>query len=165
MLRAKQYDSIHILLVDDDEGDALLAQLAIEQVDYPIQLSHVLDGVEAIAFLNRQSPYLDVQTPDLILLDLNMPRMGGHETLVAIKSDPRFATIPVVVMTTSNAARDISRSYDANANCYISKPMELSDFMDTIVSLADFWCRGTTQFPTNGNFSAPNSGTEANATI
>ena len=139
---ANQTDApAHILLVEDDEGDALLASLAVEQSCLPLKLSRVTDGVEAMKWLRNEPPYPDAPKPDLILLDLNMPRMDGHETLAAIKSDPRLSSIPVVIMTTSAMPSDISRSYDAQANCYICKPTELNEFMDTVISLSRFWCK------------------------
>ena len=130
----------HILLVDDDEGDAILARIAIEQIGSPTRLSHVYDGVEAIAFLGKQGKYANAQSPDLILLDLNMPRMDGHETLRIIRSQVETCDIPVIIMTTSSSESDMRKAQDSQANCYITKPLELTDFMDTIATVTKYWC-------------------------
>jgi CheY-like chemotaxis protein len=102
-------------------------------------LHHVSDGVEAMAFLRKQGQYFDVPQPDLILLDLNMPKMDGREVLENMKQDAQFRRIPVVVLTTSQADEDIFRSYDLHANCYICKPVDLDQFIEVIKSINNFW--------------------------
>jgi CheY-like chemotaxis protein len=99
----------------------------------------VEDGVEALDFLHRRPPYADAPRPDLILLDLNLPRKDGREVLAEIKADPALRTIPVVVLTTSRARDDVLRSYDLHANCFISKPMDLNEFNAVVKSIEDFW--------------------------
>ena len=102
-------------------------------------MTHVKDGVEALAYLNNDKGYESAVRPDLILLDLNMPRMGGREVLEAIKKDENLMSIPVVVLTTSQAERDIAQSYMRHANCYISKPVDMDEFVNVIKNIKDFW--------------------------
>ena len=99
----------------------------------------VEDGVEALAFLRREGDYADVPRPDVILLDLNLPRMDGREVLAEIKQDPRLLRIPVVIVTSSEAERDVARAYDLHANCYITKPVDLRQFIEVVKSIEDFW--------------------------
>ncbi len=132
-------NSIEILLVEDSLGDARLTMEALKENKVLNEIHHVIDGVEAIAFLYKQGIYSEVPRPDLILLDLNMPKMDGREVLEKIKQDDQLKSIPVVVLTTSQAEEDIIKSYDLNANCYISKPVELDQFMDVIKSVHNFW--------------------------
>ncbi len=131
--------AIDILLVEDNEGDARLAKEALKESKVKNNLFHVLDGLEAMDFLNRRPPFEDVPHPDLILLDLNMPRMDGREVLEKIKGDERFRRIPVVILTTSKAEEDIIKTYDLHANCYISKPLVLDQFIEIVKSIEDFW--------------------------
>jgi two-component system, chemotaxis family, response regulator Rcp1 len=130
---------IEILLVEDNPGDARLAWEAIREARVPNNLRWVTDGVEAISFLRREGRFCDVQRPDLILLDLNLPRKDGREVLAEIKSDERFRCIPVVVLTTSQADEDVVNAYHLNANCYISKPVGLEEFLKVVNAIENFW--------------------------
>ena len=130
---------IDILLVEDNAGDARLAQEALKESKLRNVLYHVRDGVEAMAFLNRETPHEDVPRPDLILLDLNLPRKDGREVLAEIKADPELRRIPVVILTVSQAEEDILRTYDLHANCYITKPIDLDQFITVVKSIEDFW--------------------------
>jgi CheY-like chemotaxis protein len=132
-------DSIEILLVEDSLGDARLTIEALKENKVLNTISHVTDGVEALAFLYQQGQYSNATRPDLILLDLNMPKMDGREVLEKIKQDEKLKRIPVVILTTSQADEDIIKSYDLNANCYISKPVDLDQFMAVIKSIKTFW--------------------------
>jgi two-component system response regulator len=128
-----------ILLVEDNAGDALLTREALRDAKMANTLEWVQDGVEAMAFLRREGRYADAPMPDLILLDLNMPRMDGREVLAELKNDPALKHIPVVVLTTSRAEEDILNSYDLHANCYISKPVAFEEFVHVIKSIENFW--------------------------
>ncbi len=130
---------IEILLVEDSLGDARLTIEAMEENKISNRMHHVKDGVEAMDFLHKQGEYSDVSRPDLILLDLNMPKMDGREVLQQIKQDDDLKRIPVVILTTSQAEEDIVKSYDLNANCYISKPVDLDQFLEVIKSINNFW--------------------------
>ena len=130
---------INILLVEDDEGDVLLTQKALQKSKIYNTLSVARDGVEALQFLRREGKFKDEQRPGLVLMDLNMPRKDGRETLAEIKNDPNLRSIPVVVLTTSDADQDVLQSYDLQANCYITKPVDLTQFTRVIQQLQDFW--------------------------
>jgi CheY-like chemotaxis protein len=130
---------IHILLVDDNEGDILLTREALEDARIVNRISIAHDGVEAIRFLKKKLPFEDCDRPDLILLDINLPKMNGTEVLTIIKSDPDLKRIPVIMLTTSSAEKDIIASYDNYANCYITKPVDLDRFMDVVRTIEDFW--------------------------
>jgi len=130
---------VEILLVEDSPSDAALTVEALEAGKVANRLSHVTDGVEAMAFLRRQGKYADAVRPDLIMLDLNLPKKDGREVLEEMKADPALKTIPVVVLTTSRAESDILRSYQLHANCYIAKPVEFSKFIDVVKSIEHFW--------------------------
>lgn len=130
---------IHILLVEDNPGDATLTRLALEKGKIANCLHLVEDGVEAMSFLRNQGPYAESPRPDLILLDLNLPRKDGREVLAEVKADPDLAGIPVVVLTTSQSADDVLKSYELHANAYVTKPVELKQFMHAIRSIDDFW--------------------------
>lgn len=130
-------DALDILLVEDNPGDARLAEEAWKEGGVPGRLHVVGDGVEAMLYLRRP----EQATPDLLLLDLNLPRKDGREVLAEIKTDPRLRRIPVVVLTTSQAEPDILRSYDLHANCFIAKPVDLESFISVIKSIAEFWGR------------------------
>jgi chemotaxis family two-component system response regulator Rcp1 len=130
---------IEILLVEDNPGDARLAWEAIREARVPNNLRWVTDGVEAISFLRREGRFSDAQRPDLILLDLNLPRKDGREVLAEIKGDERFRCIPVVVLTTSEADEDVLNAYHLNANCYISKPVGLEQFLKVVNAIENFW--------------------------
>jgi two-component system, chemotaxis family, response regulator Rcp1 len=135
----RQDRELQILLVEDNMADARLTMEAFKSSQLAHSVNHALDGVEALEFLCRQGKYLDAPRPDLILLDLNMPRKDGREVLMAIKNDPRLKRIPVVVLTTSDAQEDILRAYALYANCYVCKPMQFDDFNRVIKSIEDFW--------------------------
>ena len=130
---------VEILLVEDDPADVLLTQEALLGSKIRNNLHVVDDGVEALAFLRQEGTYRDVPRPDLILLDLNMPRKDGREVLADIKEDPDLKTIPVAVLTTSSQDEDILKSYELHANCYITKPVGLEQFATVVQSLDDFW--------------------------
>jgi chemotaxis family two-component system response regulator Rcp1 len=130
---------IHILLVEDNPGDVRLAREAHKEVAGPNHLNVVSDGVEALAFLRRQGRYADATRPHLILLDLNLPKKSGHEVLAEIKRDPEFRRIPVIVLTTSKDDEDILISYNLHANCYVTKPGDVDDFLHVVQSIVHFW--------------------------
>lgn len=131
--------NIHILLVEDNEGDIVLTREALEEGRVVNHVSVVRTGVEAIDFLQKRGPYAKEETPDLILLDINLPLMNGMEVLEKIKDDEELRSIPVVVLTTSSSERDIMASYRKHANCYITKPVNFTDFMEVVRSIEDFW--------------------------
>ncbi|MDB6032332.1 MAG: Two-component system response regulator [Verrucomicrobiales bacterium] len=131
--------AIEILLVEDNAGDARLAREAIREAKVRNNLTWVPDGVEALAFLKKEGKYAGSNRPDLILMDLNLPRKDGRELLADIKSDEALRRIPVVVLTTSQADDDIQMAYHLHANCYISKPVDLDHFLKVIKSIEDFW--------------------------
>lgn len=131
--------AIEVLLVEDNPGDVRLTQEAFKEGKVRNHLHHVPDGVEALAFLRREGRYKDVPRPDLVLLDLNLPRKDGREVLQEIKSDRDLRLIPVVVLTTSQAEQDILRAYDLHANCYITKPVDLDQFIEIVNTIEDFW--------------------------
>ncbi len=139
VLSSSDAKPIDILLVDDDEGDVLLTQKALERKRVYNSLSVARDGVDALQFLRKEGKYADATRPDLILLDLNMPRKDGRETLLELKNDPDLRSIPVVVLTTSNADRDVVRSYDLHASCFVTKPFDLNQFMHVLEVLQEFW--------------------------
>ncbi len=128
-----------ILLVEDNPGDVLLTEEALQEGKVCNDLYVAEDGMEAIAFLRREGKYEDMPRPDVILLDLNLPRMDGREVLAEIKADPDLKRIPVVILTTSSADEDILKSYDLHANCYITKPVDLDQFIEVVKSVEDFW--------------------------
>jgi CheY-like chemotaxis protein len=130
---------IEILLVEDNPGDARLAWEAIRDAKVANNLRWVPDGVEALAFLRREGRFADSPRPDLILLDLNLPRKDGREVLAEIKNDESLRRIPVVVLTTSQADEDIDKAYHLNANCYISKPVDLEQFIKIVNAIENFW--------------------------
>jgi CheY-like chemotaxis protein len=130
---------IEILLVEDNAGDARLAREALRDAKVRNNLTWLSDGEEALAFLRRQGKYSHAPRPDLILLDLNLPRKDGREVLTEIKSDDNFKRIPVVILTTSQAEEDILKAYHLNANCYIPKPVDLERFLTVVKTIEDFW--------------------------
>lgn len=130
---------IEILLVEDSPGDVRLTQEVFREGRVRNNLNVVGDGVQALAFLRKQEPYLQVPCPDLILLDLNLPKKDGRTVLEEIKSDEKLRRIPIVILTTSNAEEDIIKAYDLHANCYISKPIDLEQFIQVIKSIEQFW--------------------------
>jgi CheY-like chemotaxis protein len=130
---------IEVLLVEDSEGDIRLTKEAFLDADVRVNLSVARDGEQAMAFLRRQGQYANAPQPSLILLDLNMPRKDGREVLAELKSDPELKMIPVVVLTTSDAESDVSKSYGLHANGYVTKPVDLGKFLDVIHRIEDFW--------------------------
>ena len=130
---------IHILLVDDNEGDIILTREALEDARIINKVSIAYDGMEALSFLRACVASGKRLMPDLILLDINLPKMDGTELLSIVKSDPDLKRIPVIMLTTSSAEKDILASYDNYANCYITKPVDLNRFMDVVRTIEDFW--------------------------
>lgn len=130
---------VNILIVEDNEGDARLIKEVLNTNKIFNNLYAVKDGVQAMDFLRRNEKYTDVPTPDLIILDLNLPKKDGREVLAEIKSDEALKKIPVVVMTTSEAQEDILKSYNQHANCFISKPIDLNQFVKVVRSIEEFW--------------------------
>jgi chemotaxis family two-component system response regulator Rcp1 len=130
---------IEVLLVEDSPGDVRLTQEAFRDVNKSIQLHVATDGVEAMAFLRREGACIDAPRPTLILLDLNLPRMDGREVLAHIKADDSLRTIPTVILTTSDAEADIVKSYQLQANCYLTKPAQFDEFANLVRSINDFW--------------------------
>lgn len=130
---------IHVLLIEDDPGDVLITREAFAENKVRNHLSVVNDGVKALQFLRREAGYAGAPRPDLILLDLNLPRMDGHEVLAHIKSDADLQRIPVVVLTTSDAEEDVLRSYDLHANAYVTKPVDFERFLGVVRQIDDFF--------------------------
>lgn len=133
------HKKIEILLVEDNPGDVRLTQEAFKTGKVHNTLHVVWDGEEAMTFLNREGDYKDAPRPDIILLDLNLPKKDGREVLKDIKCDEKLKTIPVVVLTTSSAEEDILKSYNLHANCYITKPVDLDKFLTIVQYIEDFW--------------------------
>jgi CheY-like chemotaxis protein len=131
--------AIEVLLVEDSPGDVRLTQEAFREANRGIHLHVATDGVEAMAFLARQGAYASSQRPDLILLDLNLPKMDGREVLRRIKADANLKTIPTIILTTSESEADIVKSYQLHANCFLSKPVQLEAFESLVKSINDFW--------------------------
>jgi two-component system, chemotaxis family, response regulator Rcp1 len=130
---------IQVLLVEDSPGDVRLTQEAFREANITIKLHVAPDGVEAMEFLRNEGSHAESPRPDLILLDLNLPRMDGREVLALIKADADLKSIPTVILTTSEAEADIAKSYDLQANCYLSKPVQLDSFESLVKSINDFW--------------------------
>jgi CheY-like chemotaxis protein len=132
-------ESIHILLVEDNEGDIVLTTEALQDGKIKNSLSVVRDGKQAIDYLNKENGYEDSKDPDLILLDINLPKINGHEVLKRIKNNPDLVHIPVVMLTTSSDEMDIKKSYENHSNCYITKPVDINNFLEVISSIEKFW--------------------------
>jgi two-component system, chemotaxis family, response regulator Rcp1 len=132
-------EPIEVLLVEDNPGDVRLTREALRDGKVHNNLSVAPDGVEALAFLRRQGRYADAPRPDVILLDLNLPKKDGREVLEEIKADPSLARIPVVILTSSEAERDIAQAYALHANCYVTKPVDLDQFITVVKSIENFW--------------------------
>ncbi len=130
---------IDILLVEDNEGDIVLTTEALEEGKIKNTISVVKDGWEAIQYLEKKGDYVGATTPDLVLLDINMPKMNGHEVLKKIKSNPDTRHIPVIMLTTSSSEMDVMKSYQCHANCYITKPVDVNDFLEVISTIENFW--------------------------
>ena len=131
--------SLELLLVEDSPGDVRLTQDAFRAANMAVHMDVATDGVEAMAFLRHEQAYAAARRPDLILLDLNMPRMDGREVLAQIKKDDRLTAIPIVILTTSDSEDDIAKSYQLHANCYLCKPVQLAAFESLVNSVYDFW--------------------------
>jgi CheY-like chemotaxis protein len=131
--------AIEILLVEDNLGDIRLTQEVFKECRVLNNLSVIEDGEEAMAYLRRRGPYAKATRPDLVLLDLNLPKKSGREVLAELKADPLLRRIPVVVLTTSSAESDIVKSYELHANCYLTKPVQLDEFIKVVQSIEDFW--------------------------
>jgi chemotaxis family two-component system response regulator Rcp1 len=128
-----------VLLVEDSPGDVRLTREAFREANNSIRLHVASDGVEAMTFLKREGIHAEAPRPDIILLDLNLPKMDGREVLAHIKEDSSLRTIPIVILTTSIAEADIVKSYELSANCYLSKPVQLEEFESLVKSISDFW--------------------------
>ncbi|MBI5522156.1 MAG: response regulator [Desulfarculus sp.] len=131
--------ALQVLMVEDNPDDVDLTREALKDAKVVVDMEVVQDGVEAMAFLRREGPYAHAPRPDLILLDLNMPRKDGREVLAEIKADPSLRRIPVVVLTTSQAEEDIMRAYDLHVNCYIAKPVDFEQFIKVVKAIEGFW--------------------------
>jgi two-component system response regulator len=140
-IRANGIKTLEILLVDDSPGDIILAQEALKQAEVKNSISIVYDGEEAMAFLRREGKYENAPRPDLILLDLNMPKKNGFEVLAELKTDENLKHIPVVVLTVSDSEEDILHCYNLYANCYVTKSVAFNDFVDVVNSMLNFWVR------------------------
>lgn len=135
---------IQILLAEDNPGDVRLTQEAFKRIQAPVHVNVAPNGEEVLAYLRRVAPYADAVRPDLILLDLNMPRKDGRAVLAEIKNDPDLDSIPVIVLSSSQAEEDILSSYKLHANCYISKPLEMGEYAEVIRSIERFWIETVT---------------------
>jgi CheY-like chemotaxis protein len=135
----KQSRPVEVLLVEDNPGDVRLTQEALKDGRVLVNLTVAYDGVEALEILHRSGVHAAKARPDLILLDLNLPKKNGREVLETIKADDDLKRIPVIVMTTSKAEQDIHRAYHLNANCYVTKPVDLDEFLNVVRSIEDFW--------------------------
>jgi chemotaxis family two-component system response regulator Rcp1 len=131
--------TVEVLLVEDNPGDVRLTQEIFRDASRAVHLHVACDGIEAMAFLKRLAPHADAPRPDLVLLDLNLPRMDGREVLARIKADDNLRSIPTVILTTSKAEADIEKCYQLQANCYLTKPVELGEFESLVKSITDFW--------------------------
>lgn len=129
----------HVLIVDDDPGDVFLIQQALRSCHENVRTDAVGDGVEALKFLRQEDRYSDRPTPHFVFLDLNMPRMNGHETLVELRADKRLKSLPVIVLTTSESKADIRKAYDEQATCFVNKPLELDALTAMVKYLGTFW--------------------------
>jgi chemotaxis family two-component system response regulator Rcp1 len=140
---------IEILLVEDNEGDARLARESLKESEITNNVHHVIDGVEALNFLYNKGTYKEAPRPDLILLDLNLPRKDGREVLAEIKKDNNLKRIPVVVLTISSDEQDVFKTYNLHVNCFITKPIDLDQFFKVVRSIKDFWLT-VVKLPPNG---------------
>ena len=139
MINMEKVKPINILLVEDNPGDIRLTREAFKDGKIKNTLNVVMDGEEAIQYLRKTDAHKGAETPDIILLDLNLPKKDGREVLVEIKNDPVLKSIPVIILTTSSAQQDISNTYSNHANCYIMKPVDFSQFITVIRTIEDFW--------------------------
>lgn len=141
---------IEILLVEDNPGDVRLTVEAFREAKVCNQIHTVFDGIQALAFLNQDGKYANVPSPDLILLDLNLPKKDGREVLASIKANEKIRHIPVVILTTSKSEEDIVKSYELHANCFVTKPVDLDQFLEVVKSIGDFWLT-IVKLPTGGD--------------
>jgi CheY-like chemotaxis protein len=139
MFQEKAGRPIEILLAEDSAADVRLTREAFDDAKVLNNLNVVGDGVEAMAYLRREGKYINATRPDLVLLDLNMPRKDGREVLAEVKADPDLKRIPVVILTVSNSEEDVLKSYNLHANCFISKPVNLAQFLKVVASIESFW--------------------------
>ncbi len=149
MISGRIAKPVEILLVEDNPGDVRLTQEALKEGKVINNLHVAMDGVEALAFLRREGEYANAPRPDVILLDLNLPRKDGREVLAEVKVDENLRRIPVVVLTVSKAEEDILRTYDLHANCYITKPIDLDQFIKVVKAIENFWLT-IVKLPPNG---------------
>jgi CheY-like chemotaxis protein len=147
-----RHEPIEVLLVEDNPADARLMREALQDAKIQSQISVVSDGAQALEFLRQEGKYQNAPRPDMILLDLNLPKKDGREVLAEIKNDPDLMLIPVAVLTTSQAHQDIVRAYKLHANCYITKPMELDQFAKVVQTFEDFWMKIVTLPPKEIHF-------------
>jgi two-component system, chemotaxis family, response regulator Rcp1 len=154
--------ALEVLLVEDSPGDVRLTQEAFRAANQGVHLHVATDGVEAMAFLRQEGRYADAPRPDLTLLDLNMPRMDGRQVLACIKGDEDLKTIPIAILTTSEADEDVARCYKLHANCYFSKPVELEAFEALVKSINAFWL-STATLPPQGRLTEGGHGSEVKA--
>jgi two-component system response regulator len=138
---------VELLLIEDNSGDILLTKEAFEEIEFSENLSVVTDGEMAVDYLYKQGRYQNATTPDLIILDLNIPRIDGRELLAKIKTDPGLKKIPVLVLSTSKSERDIKQCYELQANCYLIKPVDFEEFLEIVRFIRDFWL-GIVKIPT-----------------
>jgi two-component system, chemotaxis family, response regulator Rcp1 len=138
-MRAGEGRTLEVLLVEDNPGDVRLVREALRDSTVGTRLSVARDGEEALAFLRREPPHARAPRPDLILLDLNLPRRDGREVLAAVREDPTLRAIPVVVLTSSDAERDIADAYELKANCFVTKPVDLDRFIGVVRAIEHFW--------------------------
>jgi two-component system, chemotaxis family, response regulator Rcp1 len=131
--------TFELLLVEDNPGDVYLTREAFRESRIPLRLNVVSDGEEALLYLRREAPFPHAARPDLVLLDLNLPKKDGRELLAELKADPDLRQIPVIILTTSESSQDVRRAYKLHANCYLTKPFEADAFMNKIRSIEDFW--------------------------
>ena len=150
MNRWSETKPVEILLVEDSPGDVRLTMEALKEAKVLNNLNVAADGIEAMAFLKHEGTHAKAPRPDVILLDLNLPKKDGREVLAEIKADPNLRRIPVVVLTTSRAEEDIFRAYDLHANCYITKPVDFKQFLGVVQSIEDFWLT-VVKLPANGS--------------
>jgi len=157
MSNIPQHRHIEMLMIEDSAADVLIAQEAFYQAKVLNSMHVVVDGVDAMAFLHREGTYVSAPRPDLILLDLNLPRKNGREVLAEIKEDPNLKSIPVVVLTTSSADEDILKAYNLHANCYVVKPIDFSNFVQVVHSISSFWFSVVTLPPQVNHDTEPHS--------
>jgi len=143
-MKSKSTKPAHILLVEDNEGDVILTIEAFEECRVKTEISVTKNGQEALDFLFQKGAFTDAKRPDLILLDINIPLFNGLEVLQQIKSDPNLKKIPVIMLTTSSNQRDIDKAYENHCNSYVKKPLEISEFLSTILKIEEFWLEITT---------------------